>query len=194
MKIILATKNRGKLKEFKILAEGTNLELVSLPDEIGSLPEETGKTFEENALIKAKFAFEKCGGTACLADDSGLEVNFLNGAPGIHSARYSKEGTDSSNTMKLLEKMAGVPKENRKACFKCCLVLISKESSHTVEGSFEGEIGTNLKGNKGFGYDPIFVIPESGFHLAELNPIEKIKISHRAIAFKKLKETLEVSK
>ena len=194
MKIILATKNKGKLKEFKILAEGTNLELVSLPDEIGSLPEETGKTFEENALIKAKFAFEKCGGTACLADDSGLEVNFLNGAPGIHSARYSKEGTDSSNTMKLLEKMAGVPKENRKACFKCCLVLISKESSHTVEGSFEGEIGTSLKGNKGFGYDPIFVIPESGFHLAELNSIEKIKISHRAIAFKKLKETLEVSK
>ena len=81
MKIILATRNKGKVKEFNVLAEGTNLEFISLPEEIGDLPEETGTTFQENALIKAKFAFENCGGTPCLADDSGLEVKFLDGAP-----------------------------------------------------------------------------------------------------------------
>ena len=194
MKIILATRNKGKVKEFNVLAEGTKLEFIPLPKEIGNLPEETGTTFQENALIKAKFAFENCGGVACLADDSGLEVNFLDGAPGIYSARYSEEGTDYSNTLKLLKKMNGVPKEDRKASFKCSLVLLSKEYNHTVEGSFEGEIGTLLKGKNGFGYDPIFVVPGSGLHLAELNQIEKIKISHRAIAFRELKVVLEVSK
>ena len=194
MKIILATRNKGKVKEFNVLAEGTKLEFIPLPKEIGNLPEETGTTFQENALIKAKFAFENCGGVACLADDSGLEVNFLDGAPGIYSARYSEEGTDYSNTLKLLKKMNGVPKEDRKASFKCSLVLLSKEYNHTVEGSFEGEIGTLLKGKNGFGYDPIFVVPGSGLHLAELDQIEKIKISHRAIAFRELKAVLEVSK
>ena len=194
MKIILATRNKGKVEEFNVLAEGTKLEFIPLPEEIGNLPEETGTTFQENALIKANFAFKNCGGVACLADDSGLEVNFLDGAPGIYSARYSEERTDSSNTLKLLKKMNGVPKEDRKASFKCSLVLIGKEYNHTVEGSFEGEIGTLQKGRNGFGYDPIFVVPESGLHLAELNQIEKIKISHRAIAFRKLKAVLEVSK
>ena len=194
MKIILATRNKGKVEEFNVLAEGTKLEFIPLPEEIGNLPEETGATFQENALIKAKFAFKNCGGVACLADDSGLEVNFLDGGPGIYSARYSEERTDCSNTLKLLKKMNGVPKEDRKASFKCSLVLIGKEYNHTVEGSFEGEIGTLQKGRNGFGYDPIFVVPESGLHLAELNQIEKIKISHRAIAFRKLKAVLEVSK
>ena len=90
--------------------------------------------------------------------------------------------------------MNGVPKEDRKASFKCSLVLLGKEYNHTVEGSFEGEIGTLLKGKNGFGYDPIFVVPGSGLHLAELNQIEKIKISHRAIAFRELKAVLEASK
>ena len=194
MKIILATQNKGKVKEFNVLAEGTNLEFIPLPEEVGNLPEETGTTFQENALIKAKFAFENCGGTPCLADDSGLEVNFLDGAPGIYSARYSEEGTDDSNTQKLLKNMHGVPKKDRKASFKCSLVLIGKDCDHSVEGSFEGEIGTSLRGKNGFGYDPIFVLPESGLHLAELNHIEKIKVSHRSIAFNKLKAVLEVSR
>ena len=193
MKIILATRNKGKLKEFNILAKGTDLEFVPLPDEIGDLPEETGTSFQENAFLKAQFAFEKCGGDTCLADDSGLEVDYLNGAPGIYSARYSKEGTDASNTQKLLAKMIEVPKGERKARFKCCLVLVGRDSHYSVEGSFEGEIGTKLKGDKGFGYDPIFVIPESGLHLAEVSEKEKNRISHRSDAFKKLKKALESS-
>ena len=194
MKIILATKNKGKVEEFNTLAEGTNLDFIPLPEEVGDLPEETGTTFKENAFLKAEFAFNNCDGIPCLADDSGLEVNFLDGAPGIHSARYSKEGTDSSNTLKLLKKLNGVQKDERKACFKCCLVFISKNSQHIVEGSLEGEIGTSLKGENGFGYDPIFAIPELGLHLAELNQAEKIKISHRALAFKKLTIGLKSSK
>ena len=102
MKIILATKNQGKLKEFEVLARNTDLEFETLPDHITELPEETGSTFKENALIKAEYAFKNCGGVACLADDSGLEVDFLNGEPGIFSSRYSEEGNDESNMEKLL--------------------------------------------------------------------------------------------
>ena len=96
------------------MARETDLEFIPLPDEIGDLPEETGTSFQENAFLKAQFAFEKCGGDTCLADDSGLEVDYLNGAPGIYSARYSKEGTDASNTQKLLAEMIEVPKGDGK--------------------------------------------------------------------------------
>lgn len=186
MKIILATKNQGKLKEFEVLARNTDLEFETLPDHITELPEETGSTFKENALIKAEYAFKNCGGVACLADDSGLEVDFLNGEPGIFSSRYSEEGTDESNMEKLLHELKEAEDSQRSARFKCSLMLLTNDNDYFAEGSFEGLIAKEKKGSMGFGYDPIFIVPKKGKHLAELNEKDKNAISHRALAFNEL--------
>ena len=186
MKIILATKNQGKLKEFEVLARNTDLEFETLPNHITELPEETGSTFKENALIKAEYAFKNCGGVACLADDSGLEVDFLNGEPGIFSSRYSEEGTDESNMEKLLHELKEAEDSQRSARFKCSLMLLTNDNDYFAEGSFEGLIAKEKKRSLGFGYDPIFIVPEKGKHLAELNEKDKNAISHRALAFNKL--------
>ena len=191
MKIYLATRNKGKLQEFKVLAKNTELKFSSLPDEIGDLPEETGSTFQENSYLKANYAFDHCNGIACLADDSGLEVDYLNGSPGIYSARYSPEMTDSSNLLKLLNDLDGVSEERRTARFKCALVLVTGGTTYTAEGSFEGKISTSPKGKNGFGYDPIFIIPNSDKHLAEVEENEKNRISHRALAFQSLLQQLK---
>jgi len=189
LKIILATQNQGKLKEFQQLSIGKDLEFLSIPTELKEMPEETGKTFKENAFIKAKYVSEYFQMPA-LADDSGLEVDALHGAPGVYSARYSSSGSDLDNCEKLLSNMKGIAKENRAARFKCCLLGYSEGKTVFAESSLEGEITEVFKGKKGFGYDPIFLVPEHNLHLAEMEKDEKNKISHRFKAFEIISRTL----
>ena len=188
MKIAIATKNSGKLKEFQQLAKNTNFELIPIPESISELPPETGKTFYENALIKAKFVSNTLEIPA-IGDDSGLEVDALNGGPGIYSARYSETGEDKDNCLKLLKNMTGLESEFRSARFKCCLVGFFKGKIIKSFGALEGKISEGFKGDKGFGYDPIF-ITQNGMHLAELEKEEKNAISHRSLAFRELLKDL----
>jgi XTP/dITP diphosphohydrolase len=153
------------------------------------MPEETGETFKENALIKAKYVSEYFQMPA-LADDSGLEVDSLNGNPGVYSARYSSSGSDLDNCKKLLNNMIGVAKENRTARFKCCLLGFNEGKTVFAEGTLEGEIAEEFKGERGFGYDPIFLVPKYNLHLAEMEKEEKNKISHRSKAFEAVKDML----
>ena len=184
MKIAVATKNAGKLKEFTELAEGTTFEFIQIPETIRNLPPEIGKTFYENALIKAEFISKELGVPA-IGDDSGLEVDALDGRPGIFSARYSKTGLDKDNCLKLLKNMTGLESEFRAARFKCCLVGFFEGKIIKSFGALEGKISEGFKGDKGFGYDPIF-ITQNGMHLAELEKEEKNAISHRSLAFREL--------
>tara|TARA_B000000475_G_scaffold151099_1_gene121663 strand:+ start:1695 stop:2276 length:582 start_codon:yes stop_codon:yes gene_type:complete len=188
MKIAIATKNSGKLKEFQQLAKNTNFELIPIPESISELPPETGKTFYENALIKAKFISNTLEIPA-IGDDSGLEVDALNGGPGIYSARYSESGEDKDNCLKLLKNMTGLESEFRSARFKCCLVGFFEGKIIKSFGALEGKISEGFKGDKGFGYDPIF-ITQNGMHLAELEKEEKNAISHRSLAFRELLKDL----
>lgn len=192
-KILLATANRGKIKEIKHILEGLDLDIVTLDDYPGlSLPPEEGSTFRENALIKARGAALKTG-VAVLADDSGLEVDFLGGRPGIRSARYAGTGaSDKENWLKLLKELDGVDWEKRRARFRCAVALVWPDGGEEVfEGSFEGVILGEPRGVNGFGYDPVFFIPEMGKTAAELTPNEKNSVSHRAKALEKLKDRLE---
>ena len=190
MEIILATQNNGKIKEFNELAKGTELNFIPVPSN-PTFPEETGSTFFENASIKANFVFSLTGRT-CLGDDSGLEVDALNGKPGVHSSRFSKEATDKSNMDKLLNELSGVSCKNRPARFKCCLVLIQENVNNLIstEGVIEGKIAEEKKGDKGFGYDPIFIPEGSLLHMAEMDQKEKNLISHRTNAFNSLLKKL----
>lgn len=188
MKIAIATKNSGKLKEFQQLAKNTNFELIPIPESISELPPETGKTFYENALIKAKFISNALEIPA-IGDDSGLEVDALNGGPGIYSARYSESGEDKDNCLKLLKNMTGLESDFRDARFKCCLVGFFEGKIIKSFGALEGRISEGFKGDKGFGYDPIF-ITQNGMHLAELEKEEKNAISHRSLAFRELLKDL----
>jgi len=191
VKVLLATANRGKLTELRELLKETGLEFA-LPTEAGfTLPrvEETGTTYEANALLKAR-ALASLTGLPALADDSGLEVDALGGAPGVRSARFAGEGTtDEANNRKLLASMAG--RTDRKARFRCVLVLAwPAGETLSAEGSWEGEIGTESRGSHGFGYDPVFVLPDSR-HAAELNQEEKRRLSHRAKAARRLADLLK---
>ena len=190
MEIILATQNNGKIKEFNELAKGTELNFIPVPSNL-TFPEETGSTFFENASIKANFVFSLTGRT-CLGDDSGLEVDALNGKPGVHSSRFSKEATDKSNMDKLLNELSGVSCKDRSARFKCCLVLVQENVNNLIstEGVIEGKIAEEKKGDKGFGYDPIFIPEGSLLHMAEMDQKEKNLISHRANAFSSLLKKL----
>ena len=181
MKIAIATKNLGKLKEFQELSKGTDYELIPIPEDIKELPPETGETFYENALIKAKFISEVLGVPA-IGDDSGLEVDVLNGEPGVYSARYSDSGRDEDNCIKLLESLEGIEAPQRVARFKCCLVGFFDGKIIKSFGALEGKIARKFKGENGFGYDPIF-ITKDGLHLAELEKDQKNLISHRSAAF-----------
>ena len=185
MKIILATQNLGKLKEFQQLSKGKNFEFIPMPEDLKEMPEETGSTFKENAFIKAKYVSEYFEMPA-LADDSGLEVDALNGAPGIFSARYSSLRTDLSNSTKLLRDMKGVEKENRTARFRCCLLGFHKGKTICSEGTLEGEVAESFKGDSGFGYDPIFEELSSKLTFAEMNNELKDLCSHRGKALKKI--------
>ena len=187
MKLVLATKNAGKVVEFRrILAEfgATNLEVVGLDTfpEIGEI-EETGKTFEENSLLKARTVC-KLTGFAALADDSGICVDALNGAPGLYSARYSGMG-DAANNEKLLQELKDVPEEQRGAYFICVAAYVRPDGFEKVEeGRFYGKIMHQIKGSGGFGYDPLFQPDGLNCSSAELSAEEKDAISHRGKAMR----------
>lgn len=167
---------------------------VSLLNEYPDIPEieEDGETFLENALKKAR-VISKYTGCTVIADDSGLEVESLDGRPGVHSARYSGDNaTDESNVEKLLTEMKDVPMEKRNAAFRCMLILYRPDGSYeSFEGKLEGIIALEPEGKEGFGYDPIFIIPEYGCTVAQLSMEVKNSISHRAKALKKLKKHLQ---
>ena len=187
MKLVLATKNAGKVVEFRrILAEfgATNLEVVGLDTfpEFGEI-EETGKTFEENSLLKARTVC-KLTGFAALADDSGICVDALNGAPGLYSARYSGMG-DEANNEKLLQELKDVPEEQRGAYFICVAAYVRPDGFEKVEeGRFYGKIMHQIKGSGGFGYDPLFQPDGLNCSSAELSAEEKDAISHRGKAMR----------
>ncbi|MDN5362052.1 MAG: XTP/dITP diphosphohydrolase [Moorella sp. (in: firmicutes)] len=187
-RLVVATKNIGKGEEFRELLQGLAVEIETLRDFPGfNLPPETGSTFADNALFKARMTASLTG-LAALGDDSGLEVDFLQGAPGIYSARFAGEPTDDGrNNAKLLHLLEGVPREKRTARFRCVLALVTADGdTHLAEGTLEGLITTEPRGYQGFGYDPLFYLPEYGQTLAELGPEIKNKLSHRARAVKDL--------
>lgn len=191
-KIILASNNQGKIKEFNALLNGI-FEVVSmLQIQVKEVPE-TGLTFVENALIKARNAAAQSG-LPSLADDSGIVVEALNGAPGIYSARYGgKHGDDEANVQKLLKNMQN--HSNRVAFFWCAIVFVKHANDPTpiiIQRSWKGEILFDKSGDNGFGYDPIFYLPTHGCTSAELPAIEKNKISHRGRALRALLQKLQL--
>jgi XTP/dITP diphosphohydrolase len=185
--LILATSNHGKIKELQAMLAP----IKCIPQQTLEIPDadETGLSFVENAILKARHA-SKLSGKAALADDSGLVVLALNGEPGIYSARFSGDkATDETNIHALLEKLNDVPDYNRQAFFYCAIALVEHENDPTpviATGRLEGKITSTLSGTKGFGYDPIFYVPEYDATLAELGPEIKNEISHRARALKQL--------
>lgn len=191
-KIVLASANEGKAREFRAILEPLGFEIV-LQSELGvESPEETGKSFIENAILKARYAAEKTGMWA-LADDSGLAVDALNGAPGIYSARFSG-GDDKSNNAKLLELMKDVPENKRTARYYCALCLVRHKDDPvplTVLASWEGSIGYKEIGSGGFGYDPLFMVTGRHCSAAQLPPQIKNLISHRGRALSALTYKLE---
>jgi len=192
MEIVLATQNPDKVREIKEVLKDLPIKILTLMDlGLKEKVEETGKTLEENALLKAKFWAEKTGKWA-LADDTGLEVEALNGAPGVHTSRYAGENASyEDNWKKLLKNMEGIPWEKRKARFRCVIVIVSPQGKRYIaEGSVEGYITLEAKGNKGFGYDPVFYVPEKGKTLAEMSLEEKNSLSHRGKALQKAKEII----
>jgi XTP/dITP diphosphohydrolase len=186
-KVVLASGNAGKLREFFRILGSEGFEVVPQSDyNVIDVPE-TGLTFVENAIIKARNAAQHTGLPA-LADDSGIEVDALNGRPGIYSARYSGEGDDANNT-KLLEEMKDVPDEKRTGRFRCCIVYMrhaEDPSPLIADASWEGRILHELSGANGFGYDPLFFVPTHGTSSAELPQDEKNAISHRGKALKQI--------
>lgn len=192
-KFIAATRNKGKLKEISEILSGLPFEVISMQDAgIHHDIEENGNTFEENAMIKAESVF-KITGEAVMADDSGLEVDFLGGAPGIYSARFAGEGaTDHDKNMKLLGLLEDVPFEKRTARFVCAIAVILPDGKRfTVRGTCEGYIGVAEKGKNGFGYDPLFYLPSFDMAVAQLDPATKHEISHRGKALRMMLEELE---
>lgn len=193
--IVLATTNHGKLKELKDMLVGRNINLRTLDefDQVGDC-EETGSTFAENARQKAQY-YSKVLGLCVLADDSGLEVDALEGSPGVFSARFAGvEGPDrdKANNEKLLHSLALTPDDNRQAKFRCGLCLCTPDEVLVeVEGILEGIIAHKFTGNNGFGYDPVFYLPQFDKTVAELTPDEKNAVSHRGKALKKLMVYLE---
>ncbi|MCX8129388.1 MAG: XTP/dITP diphosphatase [Clostridia bacterium] len=190
---IVASRNKGKLKEISEILADFPLRVVSM-EEIGIDKdiEEYGSTFEENALIKAK-EIHSITGNMVMADDSGLEVDFLNGAPGIYSARFAGEGaTDEDKNNKLLELLKEVPFEKRNARFVCVIAVVFPDGeSFTVRGTCEGYIAFKPEGKNGFGYDPLFYVPEYDMTTAQLAPEEKHRISHRGKALRLMAEKLK---
>jgi XTP/dITP diphosphohydrolase len=188
-RLVLATGNPGKLRELKRLLAGTGIELVGLGDYPGiEMPEESGRTFLENARIKAE-ALGKVSRSWVLSDDSGLEVEALGGAPGVHSARYAGPGaTDRENNLKLLAALQGIPPQQRAAAFVCVLVLRSPAGEEwSFTGRCRGRISETLSGSGGFGYDPVFLVsPDFSRTMAELSPEEKNRLSHRGAALRQL--------
>lgn len=191
MKFILATHNLNKIKELKKAFNDADIEILSLHDFSG-LPDvvEDGKTIEENSLKKAKEIFEHTGIPA-IADDTGLEVDFLNGEPGVYAARYAGEGCSyADNNHKMLSALQGVIKSKRTAKFRCIVTLYGENILEVTEGILDGEIIEESSGTNGFGYDPIFKPKGFDITLAEFNMDDKNKISHRGQAVRKMVEII----
>lgn len=192
-RLIFATGNKDKMKEIREILGSLPVEILSMKEAgIQAEIEEDGKSFEENALIKAR-AVCRLAGEMVLADDSGLEIDYLNGEPGIYSARYM--GEDTSYRIKnqnLMDRLSGVPDEKRTARFVCAIAAAFPDGrEYVVRGTIEGRIGYDERGENGFGYDPIFYLPDRDVSTAQLSREEKNSISHRGNALKKMKELLE---
>ncbi len=196
MRLLVATQNRGKVREYEELLTGLGLELCSLADVGLHAPvEETGQTFAENARLKAE-TYGSASGLLTLADDSGLEVDALGGAPGVYSARYAGEGaSDADRYTKLLSALAGVPREQRAARFRCVIALAWPAGGVDLfEGQCEGIIAFEPRGTNGFGFDPVFYMPEFGQTMAELPMDVKNRVSHRARAAARLRDRLAATR
>lgn len=192
-KVIFATGNKGKVKEIQMILADMVKEVITMKEAgIEIEVEENGSTYEENALIKAR-AVAACTDSLVMADDSGLEIDYLNCEPGIYSARYM--GEDTSYRIKnanLIERLEGVPDEKRTARFVCAIAAILPDGREiTTRGVIEGRVGYEEKGTNGFGYDPIFYVPAFGKTTAELSEEEKNKVSHRGNALMLMKEELK---
>lgn len=191
-RIIFATGNAGKMKEIKAILADLGMDILSMKEAGVTIDiEENGSTYEENALIKAR-AVSALTGDIVLADDSGLEIDYLNGEPGVFSARYL--GEDTSYRVKnanLIDRLEGVPDEKRTARFVCAIAAVLPDGRElTTRATIEGRIGYEEKGEGGFGYDPIFFVPEFGKTTAELTAEEKNQVSHRGKALQLMKEEL----
>ncbi|MFT7559913.1 MAG: XTP/dITP diphosphohydrolase [Flavobacteriales bacterium] len=188
-KIVLASNNTGKLREFKKLLSQCGYDVKAQKEYDVEDADETGLSFVENAILKARHA-ARITGLPALADDSGIEVDALNGAPGIYSARFSGENAnDQANNAKLLHELANINDDKRTARFQCVLAFMRHAEDPipiVVQGAWEGSILRQASGNDGFGYDPLFWVPSHQCASAELAPEEKNRISHRAIAMQKL--------
>ena len=191
-RIVFATGNQNKMKEIRMILEDLGMPIYSMK-ELGIEEDivEDGETFEENALIKAR-AIAKQFNQVVIADDSGLEVDALHGRPGVYSARYAGEGRDDqANIKKVLSELEGIPTEQRGARFVCALALVTPEGEESVvRGTCEGQILTECLGSEGFGYDPIFYLPELEKTMAQIPKHQKNVLSHRADAFAKLQTIL----
>lgn len=194
-KIIFATGNKNKMIEIREILKDLDAEILSMKEAGISIDiEENGATFEENSQIKAEAVAKECPDAIVLADDSGLEIDYLNKEPGVYSARYM--GEDTSYDIKnqaLLDRLEGVPKEKRTARFVCaiCAVVPGCEEPFTVRGTIEGYIGWEPAGENGFGYDPIFYVPEYGCTTAEMSPEQKNELSHRGNALRAIRKIME---
>jgi len=190
--VMVATQNRGKLREIREILEGSGVVLLSL-DDYPDLPEvvEDGETLAENALKKAR-SICAWTGHVTIADDTGLEVEALDGRPGVHSARYAGDGAgDADRRAKLLAELGGVPEEGRGAAFRCVMAIATPDGrEELVEGECRGMICEEPKGANGFGYDPLFLVPEYGMTFAEIAPEVKNRISHRGRALAGLMKVL----
>jgi XTP/dITP diphosphohydrolase len=192
-RLILATRNSGKIREIRLLLEGVPYRILSLADlPACPLPEEGGNSYAENALAKARAVAEAFGAFA-LGDDSGIEVDALDGQPGVLSARYGGEGISAAEQCEaLLKALSGVPRERRTARFRAVVALVSPAGDQALtEGVLEGVIADKPAGKEGFGYDPIFFLPEVGCTLAELDLSTKNRVSHRAHAIAQARSILD---
>ena len=187
--LVLASDNQGKLKELTALLSDRGFSVVGQGDLDVTPAEETGETFIENAILKARNAARQTGHPA-IADDSGIEVDALKGAPGVYSARFAGDNaTDSDNVAKLLSQLTDVRSEDRKARFRCLMVYLRRADDPApliCEGTWSGKVTLTPSGENGFGYDPVFWVPDEGCTAAELNPARKNVLSHRAQALKQL--------
>ncbi len=192
-RLVIATANVGKLREFSALLAGLPFALTSAAELGVSSPQETGRSFLANALLKARHAAH-LSGSAAVADDSGLEVDALGGAPGIYSARYAGAGADdAANNAKLMKALAGLPPEKRRARYRCALVLVDSAEDPAplvAEADWQGLILDAPQGGGGFGYDPYFWLPELGKTAAELPALEKNRLSHRGKALRALRDQM----
>ncbi|MBU1121810.1 MAG: RdgB/HAM1 family non-canonical purine NTP pyrophosphatase [Candidatus Omnitrophica bacterium] len=194
MKLIIATKNEGKLREIKKIMRGINIPVISLNELDRKFRiKENGKTFLENALKKTIPVSKFYKDDYVVGEDSGLEVGCLGGKPGVYSKRYSGKGaTDKKNNLKILKALKGVDSKLRKACFCCWLVLLKDAKLvKTFDGKLSGLISEEIRGNSGFGYDPIFYLSKYRKTVAQITLDKKNSISHRAKAFNKLREYLK---